>query len=84
MSLTEQMLTAFVVLAFACAGLWFGLSGVIEGMVDIPSRQASSKILRDESPAAFWISVGIWLAVGLGLLWVAMAIVRNVLKAIFR
>jgi|GEM_PF-5057655 hypothetical protein len=84
MPLWERLLIALVVLAFAIVGLGFGVFGILEGAVNFPSRQASGVIVQAESPVMFWASVGVWLVVGLGLFSVAVAILLDAARRLFR
>ena len=47
--------------AAGLACLWFGVTGVLDGAVVLPSRYGTRVVLHAASPRAYWLAVGFYL-----------------------
>jgi hypothetical protein len=74
-----KMLRALGIFALGCAALWFGITGIIYGLVEYPGRYHHFEVARTASPTAFWTYVAFWLVAGIGFSWRAVVHLRQVL-----
>jgi hypothetical protein len=74
-----QILTVLVILGAAIVGFWFGVSGILDGAVEFPSK-GHQLVLRAASPRLFWGCVAAWFAIAVG--FIALAVVN--FKALMR
>ena len=61
---------ALVLLVVAAAMAWLVTSGVTRGETALPLKQATLRrtVSREQEPATFWISIGLYAAIGAGAL----------------
>jgi hypothetical protein len=72
-----QFLLGISVLALAGIGFWFGVSGLIDGSVEVFSKQSRPQMSQEGDPGWYWVNVGIWLAEGVGMTTLAVINIRE-------
>jgi len=75
-----QWLVALIVLLMAGVGFWFGITGIMDGSVEYPSKRESLMVLRAANPKIFWSCVIVWLSIGVGMVWLAITNIRELLS----
>jgi len=72
-----RFLTASIVLLLAIGCFYFGVEGILDGAVDVPSKLSSRLVARTTSPLAFWFCVLVWVSGGAYLTRVAIVNFRE-------
>ncbi len=67
-----QIAVAIVVLLVGGACFYFGISGILDGSVEFPSKTDSREVIRAASPKTFVACVVFWLVAGVGSLLLAL------------
>jgi hypothetical protein len=85
-SLRRQMRNFFqiapdlMILGLAGISFWFGITGILDGVVWAPGKGVHVQVLRVTSPQVFWVCVAIWLAIGVCFSWlIANPVLKRVL-----
>ena len=72
-----QIVLALMILAIAGVSFYFGLTGILEGVVEYPSKREAFQVVRASSPKMFWTCVLFWLGGSAGALWLAVVNLRE-------
>lgn len=76
-----QILAAIAFLLLACSCLYFGVSGILDGVVKFPRKRLPFQLIPASSHLSYWASIAFWLAGAVALGWLAAA---NFLKTFRR
>ena len=76
-----QILCAIVMIGVSGAGFWFGITGILDGAVEFPTKHDHFKVPRSVMPGTYWACVAFWVGVGFGALWVGLKNLKEDLRA---
>jgi hypothetical protein len=74
-----QWICVLGVLLISGFAFWTGITGILDGSVAYPSKRESFLVTQAANPRIFWGCVIVWLAIGVGMVWLAAANIRELL-----